>query len=159
MEDFSRLKTSWAEWAPASGLQGVSVSTECPDCQIGFLSREFSVHLRHEGEWWLVDTVDERGDRSDGDAKLSAFSLVEKYLIWDWISTARPRLASGRLGADLYRQGYAPGISVADLDGAHIELSLQGNRAILISGTAKIFSHIMLMSLDEIEQIGRQGGR
>jgi hypothetical protein len=158
MRDFSRLSANWAHWAPASGLQDVSVSTECDDCQILFHSRDYSVHLRYEGDWWAVDTVDDRGQRSDADAKLSTFPLTEKYLIWDWITAARPSLASGSLGAQLYKQGYAAGIQVADLDGAHIELRLDGDRAILISGTATIFSHIMLMSVDEIEQAATNPG-
>ncbi len=152
MADFSRLSANWARWAPASGLQDVSVSTECGDCQILFRSSDYSIHLRHDGEWWMVDKVDDRGQRSDADAKLSTFPLVEKYLIWDWITAARPSLASGSLGAQLYKQGYAAGVQVADLDGAHIELRHGADSAILISGTAKIFSHIMLMSVDELEQ-------
>jgi hypothetical protein len=155
MADFSRLSANWVHWATASGLQDVSVSTECDDCQILFGSRDYSVHLRYDTDWWVVDTVDDRGQRSDADAKLSTFPLTEKYLIWDWISAARPSLASGSLGAELYKRGYAAEIQVADLDGAHIELCLHGDCAILISGTATIFSHIMLMSVDEIEEAAR----
>lgn len=151
MADFSRLSANWAQWAPVAGLQGVSVSTECDDCEILFQSRDYSVHLRHDGDWSMIATVDDRGQRSDADAKFSTFPLTEKYLIWDWITSARPKLASGSLGAGLYRQGFAAGIEAIDLDGAHIELRLDGDRAILISGTAEIFSHIMFMSVDEIE--------
>ena len=154
MADFSRLSANWAQWAPASGLQDVSVSTECDDCQILFRSRDYSVHLRYDDDWWVIDTVNDRGQRADADAKFSTFPLTEKYLIWDWITAARPSLESGSLGAELYRRGYADGIEVADLDGAHIELRRGDDRAILISGTATIFSHIMLMSIDEIEQAG-----
>jgi hypothetical protein len=159
MTDFSRLSSNWARWAPASGLRDVSVSTECDDCEILFESRDYSVHLRYDGDWWVVDTVNDRGERSDGDAKLSTFPLTEKYLIWDWITAARPRLASGSLGAQLYKQGYADGVQVANLDGAHIELRRNDDRAILISGTATIFSHIMLMSVDELELAATASGR
>jgi hypothetical protein len=155
MVDFSRLSTNWVEWASRLGLPDVSVSTDCDDCQILFRSRDYSVHLRCEDDWWLVDTVDDRGQRSDADAQLSTFELAEKYLIWRWVILARSSLASGPLGADLYRQGYAPGIEVSEVDGAHIKLCLHGDCAILIVGTATIFSHIMLKSLDEIEQIAR----
>lgn len=151
MTDFSRLSANWVRWAPASGLRDVSVSADCADCQILFRSRDYSVHLRYDNDWWVIDTVDDRGQRTDADAKLSTLLLTEKYLIWDWITAARPRLASGSLGAQLYKQGYAAGIQVTDLDGAHIELRHGDDRAILISGTATIFSHIMLMSLDELE--------
>lgn len=152
MTDFSRLSANWVRLAPASGLREASVSTDCADCQILFRSRDYSVHLRYTDDWWVVDTVDDRGQRAHADAKLSTFSLTEKYLIWDWITAARPRLASGSLGAQLYKQGYAPGVQVTDLDGAHIELRHGDDRAILISGTATIFSHIMLMSVHELEQ-------
>ena len=155
MVDFSRLSTNWVEWASRLGLPDVSVAADCDDCQILFRSRDYSVHLRREDDWWLVDTVDDRGQRSDADAQLSTFELAEKYLIWRWVTLARSSLASGPLGADLYRQGYAPGIEASEVDGAHIKLCLHGDCAILIVGTATIFSHIMLKSLDEIEQIAR----
>jgi hypothetical protein len=107
----------------------------------------------------VVDTVNDRGQRTDGDAKLSKYPLTEKYLIWDWITAARPRLASGPLGAQLYKQGYADGVQVANLDGVHIELCRSDDRAILISGTATIFSHIMLMSIDDLELAATTSGR
>src|SRR4051794_21882145 len=159
MVDCSRLSSNWSRWAPMSGLRDVSVSTDCDDCEILFKSRDYSVHLRYDGDGWVVDTVNDRGERTDRDAKLSTFPLTEKYLIWDWITAARPRLASGSLGAQLYKEGYAAGIQVADLDGAHIELRMDDDRAILISGTATIFSHIMLMSVDELELVGTASGR
>jgi hypothetical protein len=158
-EDFSRLSESWVEWATRSQLRDVSVSTDRDDCQIAFRSRDYSFYLRTESDWWVIDTVDDRGQRSDADAKFSAFALAEKYLIWTWITNARSSLASGPLGATLYKQGYAPGIEVTELNGTHGKLCLDGECAILILGTATIFSHIMLMSVDEIEQIGRQGGQ
>jgi hypothetical protein len=157
MVDFSRLSINWIEWASRLGLPDISVSTECDDCQILFRSKDYSVHLRTEGTWWVVDTVDDRGQRSDVDAQLSTFDLAEKYLTWRWVTLARSSLASGTLGADLYRQGYAPGIEVSDVDGAHIKLCLQGDCAIIIDGIATIFSHIMLKSVDQIEEIARQG--
>ena len=158
MADFSRLSASWVEWATRSRLPDVSVSTDCEDCQIVFRSRDYSFHLRSQSDWWVIDTVDDRGQRSDADAKMSAFELAEKYLIWRWITNARSSLASGPLGAALYKQGYAPGIEVTELNGTHAKLCLDDECAILILGTATIFSHIMLTSVDEIEQIGRQGG-
>jgi hypothetical protein len=71
-------------------------------------------------------------------------------MIWDWITAARPHLASGSLGAQLYKRGYGAEVDVSDLDGAHIELRLDDDRASLISGTT-IFSHIMSTSVDELE--------
>lgn len=155
MADFSRLSENWAEWAPASGLREAFVSTECDDCLVRFASRDASFHLRREGDWWLVDTIDDRGQRHDDDAKFSTFLLAEKYLIWNWVTAAKLSLATGRLGAELYRQGYAVGVEIAQLDGSHVELRLEGDIAVLISGTATTFSHIMLMSVDEIERAAR----
>jgi hypothetical protein len=157
MADFSRLSASWMEWMSRLGIPDTSVSTNCDDCQALFSSKDYSVHLRTEGNWWVVDTVNDRQQRINADAKLSTFDLAEKYLIWKWVTQARTNLASGPLGADLYKQGYAPGIEVSELDDAHIKVSLDGDCAILMTGTATIFSHIMLKSVDQIEQIARQG--
>jgi hypothetical protein len=157
MVDFSRLSTSWVEWMSRLGMQDIQVSTDCDDCHALFSSRDYSVHLRGEDGWWVVDIVNDRRQRTIADAKLSTFELAEKYLIWKWVTQARSILASGPLGAELYKQGYAPGIDVSELDGAHIQICLHGDCAILMSGTATIFSHIMLKSVDQIEQIARQG--
>lgn len=157
MVDFFRLSQNWVEWASWQGLSDISISTDCDDCQILFGSKDYSVHLRNDGVWWVIDTVDDRGQRSDADAKLSTFDLAEKYLIWRWVTQARSSLASGPLGADLYRQGYAPGIAVSQPDDAHIQVCLNGDCAILMTGTATIFSHIMLKSVEQIEQTARQG--
>lgn len=157
MVDLSRLSASWVEWASISGLTGVRAATDCDDCRIVFGSNDFDFHLRTEDNWWVVDTVDERGHRRNADLRSSTFELAEKYLIWQWITAARSSLASGPLGRDLYRRGYAHGIEVTDVNGTHARLCLQDGCAILILGTATIFSHIMLMSVGEIERIGRQG--
>jgi hypothetical protein len=155
MVDFSRLSANWVEWASRLGLSDISVLRDCDDCEILFSSKDYSVHLRNDGTWWVVDTVDDRGQRSNADAKLSKFDLAEKYLIWRWVTLARPRLASGPLGADLYRQGYAPGIEVSQVNDAHIKLCLNNDCAILVAGIATIFSHLMSPSVDDIEQIAR----
>jgi hypothetical protein len=157
MVDFSRLSASWLEWGSLSGLTDVSVTADCDDCQILFGSNDYSFHLRFEDDWWIVDTVDDRRQRKNADVKLSTYELAEKYLTWRWITSARSSLSSGSLGADLYRQGYAPGVEVNELNGTHAQLCLHDDCAILILGTATIFSHIMLKSVDDLEDIGRQG--
>jgi hypothetical protein len=154
--DFSRLSANWAEWATRVGLPNVSTSLSCDDCEIVFRSEDYSTHLREDNNWWVIDTVDDRGQRNNGAAKFSTFELVEKYLIWRWVGLARSDLASGRLGADLYKKGYAPGIEVSQVDAAWVKLCLIGDCAVIISGTATIFSHIMKMSVDEIEEIARE---
>jgi hypothetical protein len=148
---------NWTEWISRLGIPDIYVSTDCDDCQVLFSSKDYSVHLRTDGGWWVVDTVNDRHQRTIADAKLSTFELAEKYLIWKWVTQASPSLASGPLGADLYKQGYGPGIDVAEVDDAHIKVCLEGDCAILMTGTATIFSHIMLKSVEEIEQLGHQG--
>lgn len=83
-------------------------------------------------------------------AKFSTFELVEKYLIWDWVTSARSDLASGALGVNLYKLGYAPEVRVVELEKGNIELCLHGACAILVVGDATIFSHIMQWSVEEI---------
>ncbi len=156
MTDFSRLSANWREWAPSLGGGDISVSTDCADCDVRFNSHDYSVHLRNDGSWWIVDTVNDRGQRRNGAAKLSSFDLAEKYLIWDWATTARSDLASGALGADLARLGYAPGVAVSQADRGY-EICLNDDCAILSVVNATIFSHLMSKSIDEIEQMVRPG--
>jgi hypothetical protein len=153
MSDFSRLSQHWFEWTPFYSSSGGSVSMNCVDCDVVFSSSDYSVHLRNEGNWWLIDKVNDRGQRSDGEAKLSTFDLTEKYLIWQWASLANSRLASGSLGFDLYKRGYAEDVDIVDLADYQVEVCFQGQCAILFTGTATIFSHILKMSVEEIERI------
>ena len=155
MVDISRLAGNWYRWERYFG-GGESTITHAGS-DISFRNADCQFHLHQNETWWVLDFVDDRGSRSSGVARFSTFGLAEKYLIWDWLTTARSSLSSGALGLDLYKRGYAPGVEVTDLDGAHIELRMDEEVAILISGTATIFSHIMLMSLDELELIGREG--
>ena len=158
MVDFSRLSAAWTEWASKAGLAEVSTSFSCGDRRIVFKSNDYSVHLREDHDWWVIDSINDRGQRRNDEAKLSTFDLVEKYLIWNWATLARSSLASGPLGADLYRLGYAPGIEVSQVDAANIKLCLHGDCAILVVGDATIFSHLMKKSVDEIEEIAKGGG-
>jgi hypothetical protein len=157
MADFARLSTNWTEWAARAGLSGATASTDCDDCAIIFRSSDYSVHLREAGNWWVIDKVDDRGHRNNEVAKFSTFELAEKYLVWDWVTLARSSLASGPLGTDLYRMGYAPGVEVSDADPANIEVRYGGDCGVLVSGDATIFSHVMKKSVAEIESIARSG--
>lgn len=129
----------------------------CDDCEIAFTSSDYSVHLRDGDGGWSVDTVDDRGQRRNGVAKFSTFELVEKYLVWDWVTSARSDLASGALGADLYGLGYAPDVQVAELEKGNIELYRDGACAVLVIGDATIFSHIMKWSVEEILDLASKG--
>ncbi|WP_256250524.1 hypothetical protein [Mycobacterium malmoense] len=156
MTDFSRLSANWYRWAPGMGGGNISVSTNCDDCEILFSSGDYSVYLRKDKSWWIVDTVNDRGQRRNGVAKLSNFELAEKYLIWDWATTARTSLASGPLGTDLARQGYAPGVKVSKVESGY-KICLNDDCAILSVVNATIFSHLMSKTVDEIERMVTKG--
>jgi hypothetical protein len=51
----------------------IRITTDCEDCVICFGTDDYSVHLRDDGNWWIVDTVNDRGQRRSGEAKLSNF--------------------------------------------------------------------------------------
>ncbi|CAG6915874.1 hypothetical protein PICSAR240_03871 [Mycobacterium avium subsp. paratuberculosis] len=152
MVDFSRLSVNWHRWGPAIGGGNIGVTTECEDCTIRFTSTDYSVHVREEQTWWVVDTVNDRGQRRNAAAKLSNFELAEKYLIWDWATTARSDLASGRLGADLAKQGFAPKIEVSKIDTKY-KICSGNDCAILSEVNATIFSHLIDKSVDQIERL------
>lgn len=118
MSDFSRLSANWPLWATRAGLTSPSTSRSCDDCEVVFKSADYSVHLRDGEQGWSVDVIDDRGQRRNGVARFTTFELVEKYLIWEWVTLARSDLASGALGVDLYKLGYAPGIQVTELEKA-----------------------------------------
>lgn len=152
MVDFSRLSANWYRWAPGIGGGDIRVTTDCEDCLVSFRTDDYSVHLRDDGHWWVVDTVNDRGQRRTAAAKLSNFELTEKYLIWDWATTARADLAAGPLGADLAKQGFAPSVEVSEVETKYKICSNDGC-AILSTVNATIFSHLMDRSVDEIEKM------
>jgi hypothetical protein len=154
MADTSRLANYWHQWGPSIGGGDVSVSSECDDCETLFRSNDYSVHLRRDGSWWVVDTVNDRGQRRNAAAKLSNFDLAEKYLIWDWVTGASSQLASGALGADLAKEGYAAGVEVSQADRGY-RICIENECAILSVVDATIFSHLMNKSVEEIEQMIR----
>lgn len=156
MADFSRLSANWYRWAPGMGGGDIYVRTDCEDCLISFKTDDYSVHLRTDGHWWVVDTVNDRGQRRNDDARLSSFDLTEKYLIWDWATTARSDLASGPLGADLAKQGFDPNVEVSKIDTKY-EICSSGDCAILSAVNATIFSHLMSKSIDDMERLVNQG--
>ena len=103
------------------------------------------MHLRDDGNWWIVDTVNDRGQRRSGEAKLSNFDLAEKYLIWDWATTVRSDLASGPLGADLATQGFAPDVDVSEVDSRYKICSNDG--CAILSVVNATISAISLINL------------
>jgi hypothetical protein len=160
MVDFSRLSTNWVEWTSLARMSRVSVSTECQDCEILFRSDDESFHLREDGDWWVVDKVDDRNQRHNDVARFSTFELAEKYLVWRWSSIARSAIGAKPLGVRLHSLGMAPGVEAiaTDREGA-VELRSPDGSAIVPRSIATIFSHLMSKSLDAIEQLVHEGLR
>jgi hypothetical protein len=157
MVDFSRLSANWVEWSSIAQLSNIAVSMDCDDCEIAFTSSDYSVHLRNDGAWWIIDTVNDRGQRHNDAAKLSTFDLTEKYLIWTWASSARGAVGAERLGPRLYSLGFSPEIEVLPIKAGVAELRSRAGSAILMEPNATIFSHMMSKSVEEIEQMVREG--
>ncbi len=157
MTDFSQLSANWLEWSNRANLVGVAVSTECNDCEVEFSSKDYSVHLRHDGTWWRVDTVDDRGQRHNDEAKFSNFELAEKYLIWTWANSARGIIGARRLGPALYALGYSQDVEVVPIMEGMAELRSRNGDAILLEPYATIFSHLMSKSVTDIGDMVRAG--
>ncbi|BBY65043.1 hypothetical protein [Mycolicibacterium helvum] len=153
--DFARLSQNWLYWSELGQLSNLSVSTSCADCTILFSSNDYSVHLRDDGSWWVVDTVNDRRQRQNDTAKFSNYGLAEKYLIWVWGSTARSVVRAPILGPKLYAQGFASGIAAIPISEGTYELRSLEGRAVLMEPYATIFSHLMRTPEDEIERILR----
>jgi hypothetical protein len=155
---FTRLASAWHEWAGMTGVPDISISTECTDCQAVFTSREEAYHLRREGDWWVVDRVNDRGRRANNIAKFSNFESAEKFLVWRWGATARTVLGVQALGPELYKRGYSREVTLAPTDNEwKTEIKSAAGNAILDEPYSTIFSHLILKTLDDIEHIVRQG--
>lgn len=154
--DFSRLSASWRYWTPLAGLTNARVSEILPDHEIHFTSDDYAFHLRRDEDWWVVDTVDDRGQWHSCTAKFTTYGLVERYLIWQWSSTARNALRLPRLGRKLYSIGHNSSVQFLPLKEGIYELRTPEGRAILMEPSATIFSHLMLKSVDELEEFVRR---
>jgi hypothetical protein len=157
MVDFSRLSANWVKWSELARLASISVSTDRDDSEIVFRSSDSEVYLRNDGTWWIIDTVNDRGQRHDDTAKLSTFELTEKYLIWNWASSARGVIGAPRLGPRLYALGMSPDVETGPIAEGITEVRSSSGSAILMEPYATIFSHLMSKSLDEIEQMVSEG--
>jgi hypothetical protein len=157
MVDFSRLSANWVKWSELARLANISVSTDRDDSEIVFRSSDSEVYLRNDGTWWIIDTVNDRGQRHDDTAKLSTFELTEKYLIWNWASSARGVIGAPRLGPRLYALGMSPDVETGPIAEGITEVRSSSGSAILMEPYATIFSHLMSKSLDEIEQMVSEG--
>ena len=155
--DFDRLSQNWLHWSGVAQLHDLSVSTSCDDCKILFSSEEYAVHLRSEGGWWIVDTVDDRKQRNNDTVRFSSYALAEKYLVWIWASAARSVAGAPILGRQFYDLGFDPGVEKTRISPGIYELrSIEGS-AVVVEPYATIFSHLMDKPEEEIEQMVRAG--
>lgn len=151
--DFDRLSRNWFYWCGLAQLGDVSVSTECADCRVLFSSSDYSVHLRHDGDGWCVDTVDDRRQRQNATATFSSFALAEKYLVWMWGSTARSAVRAPILGRRLYDRGLEGTVEAIPISEGIYELRSPEGRAVLMEPYATIFSHLMGRSEEDVERM------
>lgn len=154
---FARLTRNWLFWAPLCGLEERKVSDRLSDNEIRSTSSEYSVHLREDAEWWVVDTVDDRGQLRENVAKFSSYGLAEKFLMWQWSSTARNTLHLAGLGPELHARGIDSSVAAVEVITGIYELRLGAESAVLMEPSATIFSHLMSSSVDEIEAIVKVG--
>lgn len=157
LPDLARLAGNWLYWSELAQLTDPSVSTSCTDCEVLFSSNDYSVHLRHADNWWVVDTVDDRHQRSDDTARFSSYELAEKYLVWVWASTAKSFVRAPLLGPALYAKGFAHGVEATPLSEGVYELRSADGRAVLREPYATIFSHLIGQPEEAIERMVRAG--
>ncbi len=156
-DDFTRLSDSWMHWSRRASLTRPSISEQQQGDEIHFLSDEYSVHLRYADGQWVVDTLNDRGQLRKNVAEFSSYDLAEKFLIWQWSSAARNALRLPRLGRELYDRGMSPDVEAQEIGEGIYELRVSGQRAVLMEPSATIFSHLMSMSVDEIDGMVKSG--
>lgn len=123
-----------------------------------FGSTEYSVHLRHDVDWWAYAYIDDRGQRHYDEAGFTSFALMEKYLIWTWASAARMVRCAPLMGPRLYAMGFDPAVEAIPIREGIYELRSPQGRAVLMEPYATIFSHLMGSSIEEIERMVRSAG-
>ncbi|MEH3140742.1 MAG: hypothetical protein PGN37_11285 [Mycobacterium kyogaense] len=153
MVSFSRLGANWLKWTAWSRMSNPSVSSDEIAQKAVFRSDDDTFHLRHEGNWWVLDRTNDRGRNFPGVAQFSNFQVAERYLLWQWASNARSDLASGSLGRDLYERGYAPGVEVIEIREGFVEIRAGEDAAVLPAARAIMFSHLMAEPTEEIERL------
>ncbi|GAA2545468.1 hypothetical protein [Mycolicibacterium diernhoferi] len=155
-DDAGRLADNWYFWSATSGLTSIDAWVQA-DGELRFLSDEYSVHLRHTEDWWVIDTVDDRGQLRENVAKFSSLELAEKFLIWQWSFAARNVLRLTPLGPDFYARGIDSAVEAVAIDAGTYEVRLGTEHAVLMEPSATIFSHLMSKSVGEIDAIVKVG--
>lgn len=151
--DIARLSTSWLHWALLTGLTNVRVSDQHPDEEIRFTSDDHTVHVRRNEVWWVIDTIDDRGQLRRDTAKFTTYALLERYLIWQWASAARNVLRLPTIGPKLYALGHNPDVQFQPIDEGIYRLRTPEGCAVLMEPSATVFSHLMFKSIDEFEEL------
>jgi hypothetical protein len=155
--DFARMSSNWLYWSHLSGLTNADVSAAHNGSDIRFTSDDYSVYLRRSDGWWVLDTVDDRGQLQTDTAAFTSLDLVERYLLWQWSSSARNNLRLPRIGPKIYSLGHAPQVHFSKIKEGIYELRKEDSQAVLAEPAATIFSHLMSKTLDEVEQIVSEG--
>ena len=153
MRDFSRLRIDWLRWTAWAGMWNPSVTVDDGKEDAVFKSDDQTYRLRHEDDWWVLDVTNDRRKLYSAVAQFSNFDLAEKYLIWSWATLIRSDLASGVLGTDLYKKGYAPSVEVNEIREGFVKIRGSAGAATLSAPSATIFSHLMTTPVDEIERL------
>lgn len=153
----SRLAASWHYWSVAAGLTNPIVTQDSNPRTFHFRADQYAFHLRAYDSWWIVDTEDDRNQFHADTAKFATCELAEKYLVWQWSSTARIAQRQPPLGPNFYTQGMATDVTAGPISEGIYTLSTPEGKAVLMEPTATIFSHLMRWSLDEIEKFAKTG--
>ncbi|MDO2968601.1 hypothetical protein [Mycobacteroides abscessus] len=154
MVDFARLSKDWIEWSNWMRMAKVSVVGANEDHLVGFVSDDGSFFLRQANGWWVLDEVDDRGQRYVDTGNFSNFELIEKYLIWRWEQTLTN---APELGRELYARGMNPEVVVNPTDSEwRFELDSSVGKARLGEPSATIFSYVMFIPTEQIEQRANQ---
>lgn len=157
-DDFTLLSSAWMYWNGLARIPNASFSRDCGDCLVKFSSDAESFHLRKEGEWWVVDVIDDRGKRYNDTCRFSSFELVEKYFIWNWASFARSSIGLEALGPNLYKQGLNPAVIVNPTENRwRSEVVTPDGSAILAEPELTIFTYLASKPLRDIEEMVRSG--
>ena len=153
MANFTRLATDWTTWSQWLRMSNVSVSinSEHDAC---FKSDDDTFYLRKNGEWWIIDRINDRGEHHNDIGSFSNFELAEKFLIWRW---TRAVTNAPELGPELYARGMNPDVTVnpTDSEWRH-ELDSSAGKARLGEPSATIFSYLMHTPTAHIEQRANQ---
>ncbi|MGB8403070.1 MAG: hypothetical protein WCE30_03225 [Mycobacterium sp.] len=156
--DYSKLMENWTRWSTRVGLADVYATENQDLTEVFFHSDDNSVYLRCVGGRWIVDTVNDRGRRLNDIADFSDFSLAEKFLIWRWASFARSAVGARQLGAEFQDMGRMADVEFRPGDRPYFtELVTAEGSAVVSDAHSIVFSHVMSMSIDEIESLVSQG--